>query len=79
MEYKFYENGEPIKIGDKILFAFVETAKSENRITYKLIALTEQQFDMFDNISAAMSNIPVLKKRVANQTTVNYNPYEDRC
>ena len=45
MEYKFYENGNPIQVGDKILFALLETDKTEKTIMYKLIALTEEQFD----------------------------------
>ena len=47
LEYKFYENCEPIKVGDKILFSLLETDKTEKEIIYKFIALTEEQFDFF--------------------------------
>jgi translation initiation factor IF-1 len=63
MEYKFYENGEPIKVGDKILFSLLETDKTESEITYKLIALTEEQFDFFvcENPDRDGLPVPVLK------------------
>jgi hypothetical protein len=61
MKYKFYENGEPIKVGDKILFSFLETDKTEKQITYKLIALTEEQFDFFVCENPDRGGLPVLK------------------
>ena len=61
MEYKFYENGEPIKVGDKILFSLLETDKTEREITYKLIALTEEQFDFFVCENPDRGGLPVLK------------------
>jgi hypothetical protein len=63
MEYKFYENGNPIQVGDKILFALLETGedKPKNRVTYKLIALTEEQFDFFVCENPDRSGLPVLK------------------
>lgn len=61
MESKFYENGNPIQVGDKILFALLETDKTETRITYKLIALTEEQFDFFICENPDRSGLPVLK------------------
>ena len=61
MEYKFYENGNPIQVGDKILFALLETDKTEKTIMYKLIALTEEQFDFFVCETPNRSELPVLK------------------
>lgn len=61
IEYKFYENGEPIKVDDKILFSLLETDKTENEITYKLIALTEEQFDFFICENPDRGGLPVLK------------------
>lgn len=61
MKYKFYENGKPIQLGDKILFALLETDKTEKEITYKLIALTEEQFDFFVCENPDRSGLPVLK------------------
>lgn len=61
MESKFYENGNPIQVGDKILFALLETDKTEKEITYKLITLTEEQFDFFICENPDRSGLPVLK------------------
>jgi hypothetical protein len=61
MEYKFYENGEPIKVGDKILFSLLELGRTENRINYRLIALTEEQFDFFVYENPDRGGLPVLK------------------
>lgn len=67
MEYKFYENGNPIQLGDKILFALLETDKTEKEITYKLIPLTEDHFNLFICENPERNGLPVLKKKYIGQ------------
>ncbi len=64
MDYKFYENGNPIQLGDKILFALLETDKTEKELIYKLIGLTEEQFDFFICEKPDIAYFPVLKYRI---------------
>lgn len=63
ISHPFYEDGSPINIGDEILFALLLVSKKDDEITYKLIALKENQFDMFVPLfdNHKHENIPILK------------------
>lgn len=60
---KNYEDGSPINIGDKVIFALLNIGGDEKEITYKLIIIKDSQIDSYYSIIENKNQIPVLKKR----------------
>lgn len=59
---KNYYNGEPIEIGDKILFALVQKKdKNIGEISYDLITLKREHFDFFEVDKKMSDSIPCIK------------------
>lgn len=59
---KNYYNGEPIEIGDKILFALMEKKdKNSKEISYDLITLKREHFDFFEVDKKMSDSIPYIK------------------
>jgi hypothetical protein len=57
---KNYHNGEPIKIGDNILFALLETKNKNKDISYDLITLKETHLELYEVVEGTKV-IPILK------------------
>lgn len=57
---KNYHNGEPIKIGDNILFALLETSNKNKDKTYDLITLKENHINLYEVVEGTKV-IPILK------------------
>jgi hypothetical protein len=63
MKNKTYEVGSTVKVGDRILFAFLDRSDNDLDKQYKLIFLTEDHFDFFvcTNPEKVGNGLPVLK------------------
>lgn len=58
---KTYETGEPIQIGDTVLFALLEQEVTDESLTYKMIAVKEKHLDDY-NITER-GDFPTLSKK----------------
>lgn len=59
---KNYYNGEPIEIGDKVLFALMEKKdKNSKEISYDLITLKREHFQFFEDDKKISESIPCIK------------------
>lgn len=62
IEHKFYENGDPILVGDMILYGMLETVEGEYVKTFKLIRLNERHLYLYICVDDSDSIVPLIKK-----------------
>jgi len=62
LNVKKYDNGEDVKVGDKILFALLQDDSVERNIntTFKLIILKEEHFDLYHYNEVIKVNLPTI-------------------
>jgi predicted neuraminidase len=60
MTKKNYHNGEPIEIGDNILFALLQTSNNNKEVSYDLITIKEDHLNLYYVVEGS-NPIPVLK------------------